>query len=247
VAFVYHGTPMTPKAAFKAVMPARGVCISYGTPTDDQRALEHCPFRMYDNGEFKAWNKAKKDGLEWDEAPRDHTKLYAWYEQRIFQPGCWGVIPDRPGAPTQFNDGLLNDWPFGRSVGAPLFHMNGSTDRLLKLCDRFDRVCLGWVGGFDEVAKRIKPEEEDVGCPAYRAKMDEIAKALGNRWPPIHMLRGILVGGDYPFLSVDATSLAQNGHRHDWRDHQACMFEGYGPGKWNGRKWYADNLEAMAA
>jgi hypothetical protein len=171
--------------------------------------------------------QAMRSGQEW--APdRDWTPYFRWLEPRLFQPGRWAVIPDSPGAPSQLNDGLLNDWPFGQK-GAPLWHMDGPLDRLGRLCERYERVCLGWIGD---------PKKEPVGCDAYRRRMDEVGKLFGNRWPVIHMMRGTLVAHDYPFHSADSTSLAQNGHRYDSR-----LDELTGD-RWRGRSAYADRLES---
>lgn len=240
MAYTYHGTPMTPKAAFAAVMAGRGACVSFYAPQDLRRAIEQCPFLMMDHGGFSFWMAAMRKGEEWDQESRDAWWLayYAWLDPFIHAPGRFAIIPDSPGAPSQVNDGLLNDWPYGRTLGSPVWHMDGPIARLGKLCERYDRVCIGWIGD---------PKVEPVGCSRYRRRMDEVAQIMGNRWHPLHMLRGVAVGGDYPFASVDSTSLAQNGHRHDWRDTQPCMIDAREPAKWNGRRWYADNLEAMAA
>lgn len=155
----------------------------------------------------------------------DWTPYYRWLEPRLFQPGRWAVIPDAPGAPSQINDGLLNDWPFGVGRGVPLWHMDGPISRLGRLCERYPRVALGWIG---------HPKREPVGCERYRRRMDEVATLLGNRWHPIHMMRGTTVAFDYPFLSADSTSLAQNGHRYD---------NPFDPDMWAGRRAYADALE----
>lgn len=163
----------------------------------------------------------------------DWTPYYRWLEPRIYQPGRWAVIPDAPGAPSQLNDGLLNDWPFGQR-GAPLWHMDGPIERLARLCERYERVCLGWIG---------HPKLEPVGCPAYRRRMDEVARLFGNRWPVIHMMRGVAVAFDYPFLSADSTSLAQNGHRYPIDLRQADLLTGAPVDPWAGRKAYADRLE----
>jgi hypothetical protein len=104
-------------------------------------ALPSC----FDNGAFSFWKAALRSGQEWDETQRDWTPYFEWLEPRLFHPGRWAVIPDTPGAPSQLNDALLNDWPFGQK-GAPLWHMDGPIERLLRLCDRYDRVCLGWTG-----------------------------------------------------------------------------------------------------
>lgn len=168
-------------------------------------------------------------GKGWDEAERGEwwRAYYQWLEPILFHPGRWAIMPDSPAAPSQLNDGLLNDWPFGER-GAPVWHMDGPIARLARLCERYPRVCVGWIGD---------PKKEPVGCPAYRRKMDEVADLMGNTWHPLHMLRGIAVAWDYPFIGADATSLAQNGHRYD-----SPMDELWGD-RWRGRRAYADRLE----
>lgn len=169
--------------------------------------------------------QALRQGIDPVDAPKgDWTGYYEWLEPILFTPGRWAIIPDIPAAPSQLNDGLLNDWPFG-DRGAPVWHMDGPIGRLAKLCDRYSRVCLGWIGD---------PKKEPVGCPAYHRRMDEVAALMGNTWHPLHMLRGTLVAQQYPFASADSTSLAQNGHRYDCDD---------GDQKWSGRSAYANRLE----
>lgn len=232
MALVYHGTPLTPRSALMAVA-GRAFCVSYFRPDNVEDVERIAPFIMYDNGAFSYWMQAVRAGVDPMDAGRlDWTSYYEWLEERLFAPGRWAVIPDKPAAPSQMNDGLLNEWPFGRSRGAPVWHMDGPIDRLAKLCERFDRVCLGWIGD---------PKKEPVGCDAYRARMDEVASLFGNDWPPTHMLRGVLVGGDYPFVSCDSTSLAQNHHRY-----RQPLFAGT-PDEWGGVRAYADKLERMAA
>lgn len=233
MALVYHGTPITPEAAFGASMPGRAACVSFFRP-DTLTAVElHCPFIMYDNGAFSFWMQAVRSGTDPMDAGRDDWEAYyTWLEARLWHPGRWAVIPDKPAAPSQINDGLLNDWPHGRSRGAPVWHMDGPIDRLARLCERYDRVCLGWVGD---------PKREPVGCDGYRRKMDEVAALMGNAWHPLHMLRGVAVGGDYPFVSCDSTSLAQN----HWR-YRLPLFAG-SDDEWTGAVAYADKLERMAA
>lgn len=233
---IYHGTPITPNAAFSAVMPGRSACISYYRPDQLERAVATCPSIMLDNGAFSYWMKAVRSGIDPADAPnRDWRSFYDWLDAILFEPGRWAVIPDRPGAPSQMSDGLLNEWPHGRSKGAPVWHTDGSLSRLGRLCERYDRVCIGWIG---------HPKREPVGCIAYHDRMDEVATFLGNRWPPIHMMRGVAVAWDYPFLSADSTSLAQNGHCHDWIDSQSCMITG-AHDAWRGRHEYANRLERI--
>jgi len=232
MALVYHGTPLTPAPALDAVA-GRSFCVSYFRPDSVEAVEAMAPFVMYDNGAFSYWMQAVRAGADPMDAGRsDWTSYYEWLDGRLYQPGRWAVVPDRPAAPSQINDGLLNEWPFGTSRGAPVWHMDGPLDRLGRLCERYDRVCLGWIGD---------PKREPVGCDAYRRRMDEVAALMGNHWHPLHMLRGVLVGGDYPFVSCDSTSLAQNHHRYRLR-----LFAGT-PDEWSGVRAYADKLERLAA
>jgi hypothetical protein len=234
VALVYHGTPLTPRSALLA-MGGRAFCVSFYRPDSVRDVETIAPFIMYDNGAFSFWKQAMKAGQDWDDSERDWTPYYDWLDTRLWEPGRWAVIPDRPGAPSQLNDALLNDWPHGRARGVPLWHMDAPLARLGHLCERYSRVALGWIG---------HPKREPVGCDAYRARMDEVSAMLGNRWPPLHMMRGVAVAGDYPFMSADSTSLAQNGHRYDDRD-SGDLFTPYQ--QWRGRGLYAEHLEALAA
>ena len=154
----------------------------------------------------------------------DWTPFFRWVEPRLFMPGRWAVIPDAPGAPSQLNDSLLPQWPFGRSKGAPLWHMDGPIERLLRLCEQYDRVCIGWT----------EPGTAP-GCEAWFRRMDEVAAAFGNHWPVIHMMRGVLVAREYPFTTADASSGAQNGWRYD----SSLDFGD----RWAGRRAYLDRLE----
>ena len=185
------------------------------------------PVSCFDNGAFSFWQAALRRGEEWDDKPRDWTPYYHWLEPRL-QPGRWAVIPDMPGAPSQLNDALLSDWPFGRSWGVPLWHMDGPLERLGRLCEAYDMVALGWIG---------HPKKEPVGCDAYRRRMDEVSQLFGNRWPSTHMMRGVLVAHDHPFTGADSTSLAQNGWRHD------TPIDTLLGDRWAGRRAYADRLE----
>jgi hypothetical protein len=208
-------------------MKGRDAVVSFFRPDSLKDVEEICPSIIYDNGAFSFWQQAMKRGEEWDDKPRDWSSYYRWLECRI-SPERRAVIPDMPGAPSQLNDSLINDWPYGRDVGIPLWHMDGPIARLGSLCDQFDTVALGWIG---------HPKKFPVGCDDYRDRMDEVGKLFGNSWPKIHMMRGILVAFDYQFDSADSTSLAQNGWRYD------SPIETFIGDQWKGRRAYADRLE----
>lgn len=247
MALVYHGTPVTPVAALRAVLAGRAACVSYFRPDSTGVVEEIAPYIMFDNGAYSFWKRARRSGRECEEIDRDWRPYYAWLEDRLWLPGRWAVIPDRIAAPSQLNDALISDWPHGRARGAPVWHMDGTIERLARLCDRFDRVCFGWVGEFDPAIADIRVDQRDVGCEAYHRKMDQVSRLFGNRWPLVHQFRGGSVGAMYPFASVDITTLGQNGWRHDWQDRQVDLFTGEVRGEWAGRRMYADRIEARAA
>lgn len=186
---VYHGTPITPNNAFDTLMSDRGACVSFFRPDQIDQAERSCPHLMLDNGAFSFWMAAIRAGLEADETLRDWRPFYKWVENRQTI-GRWAVIPDAIGMPSQVNDGLINEWPFGQ-FGAPVWHMNGPISRLGLLCEKWERVCLGWVGE--------TRADNRVGSDAYRRRMDEVSSFLGNDWHNLHMMRGVTVVRDYPF------------------------------------------------
>lgn len=44
---IYHGTPLTPRAALNAVMPGRAACVSFFRPDDLEAVLAVCPQVMF--------------------------------------------------------------------------------------------------------------------------------------------------------------------------------------------------------
>ncbi len=235
-ATIYHGTPLTPRLALRA-MEGRAFCVSYWRPDDADVVEEIAGEIMYDSGAFSEWQDALANGAEWF-VRESWGDYFDWLRPRLGA-GRWFVMPDAPGAPSQINDSLLRDIPADIApYGAPVWHMNTPISRLLDLCSKHDRVCMGWVGAFDDATGAPVPEEIDVGCEAYWRVIDEVDAALGNRPPLLHQFRGILVAQLIEFIaSADATTLAQNGHRYDGK------FPNFDP-TFLGRRAYADRLEA---
>ena len=174
---IYHGTPITPNAAMR-LLGSRAYCISFYWKGQVELAEEISPWLMYDNGAFTAFTKGVQ--INW----RD---FYEWLEDRLFHPGRWAVIPDVIDAGSQLQDALVDEWPHGER-GAPVWHTGEPIDRLLRLCSKWPRVCIGSTDAHWKV-----------GGSEWRARMDEVSRAFGNSWPVIHMLRGVAVVRDYPF------------------------------------------------
>ncbi|MEJ7831291.1 MAG: hypothetical protein WKF79_00110 [Nocardioides sp.] len=230
MALVYHGTPVSPLTALRALGP-RAFCISFEARS--RRSAPHVerqsPFVMYDNGEFARYTAAKRGGTE--DLRADWRPFFDWLNSRLFEPGRWAVIPDVIDAGSQMQDALIAEWPFGHR-GAPVWHTDEPLDRLLRLIDEWPRVCFGSSG-----------EHWQVGGPDWTARMDEVWGILGRRRhvPVIHMLRGVAVANRYPFDSADSTGFAQSMHRY-----RQPLFAGT-PDEWTGIVAFADRLEKRAA
>lgn len=44
---IYHGTPLTPRAALKAILPGRAACVSFWRPDDAEAVQAVCPAIMF--------------------------------------------------------------------------------------------------------------------------------------------------------------------------------------------------------
>lgn len=214
----YHGTPITPVEALYQ-LAGRHFCISHAAPADVRRCHEIGQSVMLDNGAYSVWKRGYQP---------DWQKYYAWCDKWLDYPTTWAIPPDVIDAPSQEQDGMLNEWPHGKRQAAPVWHMDEPIYRLCHLVDAgWSRVCIGSTAEYAVVLSE-----------SWERRMDEAWDALAQtfgRTPPIHMLRGMQCSGKrWPFASVDSTDIAQNHHRPqntpramaDLWDAQQC------PGKW---------------
>ena len=242
----YHGTPITPTATM-LTLAGKCFCVSHFRP--DQVALAHQIGQsvMLDNGAFSKWKAERK--ADNGKVYTDWPAYYAWTDQWLDHPTTWAVIPDLIGGGDQEQDALIAEWPHG-DRGAPVFHLfNHDEDmgryraqRLLRLLDRWPRVCIGWA----EPALPILSDE-------YRRAMDliwnEVAKRHA-RTPWIHKLRGMqLSTAEYPFASVDSTDVAQNHNRpqNTARGMADRWDAAQPPARWSVREPHPDMFEGRAA
>jgi len=190
----YHGTPITP---ISALMELRGrhFCVSHARPSDVRRVHHIGQSVMLDNGAFSQWRRGHQP--EWN-------SYYDWCDQWLSFATTWAVIPDVIDGGTEQQEALIAQWPF-RTRGAPVWHMDESIDRLLRLVDAWPRVCIGSTAEYAVVLS-----------DAWKVRMDECWNALSARHrhlPWVHMLRGMRCAGRvYPFASVDSTDVAQSHH-----------------------------------
>lgn len=191
----YHGTPITPNAVLQE-LAGRSFCVSYFRPDQVEWCHRNGQSVMLDNGAFSAWTSR---------ADVDWLGFYEWADKWLDYRTSWAVIPDVIVGDEAQNDDLIAQWPHGQR-GAPVWHMHESIERLMRLCDQWERVCIGSSAEF-----RV------VGSDAWHARMCEALNALckTGRVPAwLHMLRGMAAARwGYPFASVDSTDIARNHNR----------------------------------
>lgn len=188
----YHGTPLTPRHALMA-LAGKCFCVPYSDARDADVCQSIGQSVMFDNGAFSAHTQGN---------PLDVAGYYRWLESRLGHPH-WAVIPDVIDGAVEDQATLVEAWPFGDFLGAPVWHLGLPIDYLLRLADDWPRVCLGSSGRYWQI-----------GSPDWCRRVDAAFSALSKRHarlPWVHMLRGMAMSGDrWPFASVDSANVARN-------------------------------------
>lgn len=194
----FHGGPIWPSEAAVAAWTGRHGFVSFERPEQIAIALEVCQSVALDNGAFTAWKAGR--------AVQDWRPFYEWVSPLLRHPAVeWALIPDVIDGDEAANDALVSEWPHGRHLGAPVWHMHECLDRLRRLAECWPRVAIGSSGGFATVgdAKWWRRINE---------AMDVVCDAEGRPICKLHGLRMLNpdVFTRLPFASADSTNVAQN-------------------------------------
>lgn len=161
-------------------------------------AMSICQSFALDNGAFPAWRSGKPI--------TDWNFFYEMVSDVKRHPSFdFAVIPDVIDGGEEENDVLVYEWPHGTVVGAPVWHMHESLDRLLRLARKFHRVCLGSSGQY-----------ATVGNAAWWGRMLEAMDVVcDDDGYPICKLHGLRmlnpkVFTKLPLSSADSTNIARN-------------------------------------
>lgn len=191
----YHGTQITPLTAL-VQLAGRHLCVSFFRAEQVERAHQLAQSVMLDNGAFSAWRLGRV--IDWH-------GYYGFADRWLHCPTTWAVIPDIITGTAEDQDGLIAQWPHGER-GAPVWHMHEPIARLVQLCDRWPRVCIGSSAQYARVMS-----------PTWQTRIDEAWNALAlffGRVPHVHMLRGMQCAAKrWPFASLDSTDIARNHNR----------------------------------
>jgi hypothetical protein len=200
----YHGGPITPETAALRAWTRRHAFISYASPSQIRLAASICQSFALDNGAFSAWKAGR---------PTDWPGYYTWCDEWLRHPACdWAVIPDVIGGSEDENDELISEWPHGHK-GVPVWHLNESPRRLVRLAAEWPRIALGSAAEWDVSKPRKCIERLAQTLPA-------ISDSKGRPTVKLHGLRMLnpVVVERVPLASGDSTNIARNiGIDSAWR------------------------------
>lgn len=194
----YHGLPITPATAAVEAIGSGHAFVSFLHQQQLGLALEVCQSVAVDNGAFSAWSKGNPI--------TDWQPYYRWVEELKRHPAfAFAVIPDVIDGDEESNDKLVSEWPHEKHVGAPVWHMHESFERLVRLCSNWPRVCLGSSG-----------EYATVGTEKWWGRMSmAMDRVCGQDGYPIAKLHGLRmlnpkVFSRLPLASADSTNIGRN-------------------------------------
>lgn len=192
----YHGGPITPETCALRSWTGRHAFVSFAEPRQIELAASVCQSFALDNGAFSLW-KAQK--------PTDWPAYYAWSAKWLAHPACdFAVIPDVIDGSEAENDALIAQWPHG-TRGVPVWHLNESAARLVRLAQDWSRVALGSADEFD-----VSTPSAALGRLAD--VLPFIADAAGQVLTKLHGLRMLRPEAvtRVPLASADSTNVARN-------------------------------------
>ena len=192
----YHGGPITPSSCAMKAWKNGFAFVSWAHTSQLQLALDISQGVGFDNGAFTFWKKGEV--TDWS----GYYDFIAKYKNHPRFDFC--IIPDVIDGGEEENDRLLAEWPHG-NCGVPVWHMNESDERFVRLCNEYDRVAIGSCGEYDVNKPR--------NCVS---KLKDVIRHVvdKNGYPitKLHMLRGLNkhIFMHLPFASADSTNIARN-------------------------------------
>lgn len=192
----YHGGPITPETCALRAYRGRHAFISFYEPRDLELAASACQSFALDNGAYSVWQAGK---------PTPHwPDYYDWCNRWLRHPACdWAVIPDVIGGTEAENDVMVDEWPYGHR-GVPVWHLNETPERLVRLAADWPRIALGSAAEYD--VKRPRR------CIARLAEVLPLISTNGAPNVKLHGLRMLnpAITSRVPLASGDSTNVARN-------------------------------------
>jgi hypothetical protein len=198
----YHGTPCgATRQDVVNFLSGRHALIPFPRCEDIGAAADVCQSFCLDNGAFTAW-KSGNPVEKW-------ADYYQWVMEWMRHPAFdFSIIPDVIDGTECDNDQLIAEWNanfYRREVGAPVWHLHESLERLDRLSKQWQRICLGSSG-----------EWATPGNDSWWSRMaDAMAVICDRQGRPrckIHGLRMLdpAIFTKLPLSSADSTNAVRN-------------------------------------
>lgn len=141
----YHGTPCgATREDVARFAKGRRMLIPFLRSEDIGTIAEVSQSFVIDSSAYTAWKQNVTIDFN-----KYHQFVREWHRHPAFD---FAVIDDVIDGTEADNDALIEAWPKDLDfVGAPVWHMHESLERLRRLCESFRRVCLGSSGEFATV------------------------------------------------------------------------------------------------
>ena len=181
-----------------SLVKGRHCFVSYAAHSKLPLFASMCSSFALDNGAFTAWKQGKSfDMTGFTEFVKE------WMQHPAFD---WAVMPDVIDGTEEQNDALLEEWTLPKHIGVPVYHMHESMERLERLIDNYDYICLGSSGEYSQPNSKI-----------WWRRMNEIMDVAtdnnGKAKVRMHGLRMLnpKVFTRLPLKSADSTNAERNG------------------------------------
>ncbi len=200
----YHGAGIGSPTALFETMRGGHALITWKLINQPviESVLDICQSFMLDNGAFSAW-RSQKPITDW-------TKYYEWVYGKSKVPSFdFAVIRDIIDGDEEDKDALLNEWPHSEYMGAPVWHLHESLQRLERLVVTWPRVAFGSSGKW-----------QTPGTQDWWDRMGEaMAVACDEHGRPRCKLHGLrilhpAIFGEIPLASADSTNAARNANSY---------------------------------
>lgn len=195
----YHGMAGAGTTADMVMLSKGRHCfISYASRSQLPLFASVCSSFALDNGAFTAWKQGKPFDMS------GYTEfVMEWMQHPAFD---WAVMPDVIDGTEEENDALLEEWTLPKHIGVPVYHMHESFERLERLIDNYDYICLGSSGEYSQPNSKI-----------WWSRMTKImGVATDNKGKPKVRMHGLRmlnpkVFTRLPLKSADSTNAERNG------------------------------------
>lgn len=172
--------------------------VSYASRSKLSLFASICSSFALDNGAFTVWKQGKQFDMS------GYTDFVTeWMQHPAFD---WAVMPDVIDGSEEENDALLNEWTLPKHIGVPVYHMHESFERLERLINNYDYICLGSSGDYSHPNSKI-------WWSRMNKIMDVATDDLGKAKVRMHGLRMLntRVFSKLPLKSADSTNAERNG------------------------------------